>query len=69
MIQPSVGLSGYILVRANFPETLLLAREAVDWGPTETAMSSRNLLRARAMAESWDEDAAVCAEENRAAVA
>ena len=56
-------------VRAHFPETLLLAREAVDWGPTETAMSSRNLLRARAMAESWDEEAPVCAEEDRAAVA
>jgi zinc/manganese transport system ATP-binding protein len=56
-------------VRAHFPETLLLAREAIDWGPTATAMSSRNLLRARAMAESWDEDASVCAEEDRAAVA
>jgi zinc/manganese transport system ATP-binding protein len=47
-------------VRAHFPETLLLAREAIDWGPTELAMSSRNLLRARAMAESWDEDAGIC---------
>jgi zinc/manganese transport system ATP-binding protein len=47
-------------VRAHFPETLLLAREAIGWGPTDVAMSSRNLLRARAMAEGWDDDAAVC---------
>ena len=47
-------------VRAHFPRTLLLAREAIDWGPTDVAMSSHNLLRARAMAESWDEDAPVC---------
>lgn len=47
-------------VRTHFPETLLLAREAIGWGPTEVAMTSRNLLRARAMAESWDEDAEVC---------
>ncbi len=50
-------------VRTHFPETLLLAREAIDWGPTAVAMSSRNLLRARAMAESWDEDAEVCAQD------
>jgi len=53
-------------VRAHFPQTLLLAREAIDWGPTDTALSSRNLLRARAMAESWDEDATVCAEDRSA---
>jgi zinc/manganese transport system ATP-binding protein len=47
-------------VRAHFPDTLLLAREAIDWGPTSTTMSPRNLLRARAMAESWDDDATVC---------
>lgn len=54
-------------VRAHFPETLLLAREAIDWGPTAVAMSSRNLLRARAMAESWDEGAEVCAKDAAAA--
>lgn len=53
-------------VRAHFPETLLLAREAIGWGPTDVAMSSRNLLKARAMAESWDEGAAICAEEDAA---
>ena len=46
-------------VRAHFPRTLLLAREAIDWGPTDVAMSSRILVRARAMAVCWDEDALV----------
>ena len=41
-------------VRAHFPQTLLLAREAIDWGPTDRALSPANLLRARAMAENWD---------------
>jgi zinc/manganese transport system ATP-binding protein len=38
-------------VRSHFPQTLLMAREAVSWGPTETAMTSVNLQKARAMAE------------------
>ncbi|PTW58767.1 zinc/manganese transport system ATP-binding protein [Breoghania corrubedonensis] len=47
-------------VRAHFPSALLLAREAIAWGDTETALSPENLLRARAMAEKWDDDAAPC---------
>ncbi len=47
-------------VRAHFPETLLLARRLIGWGPTQEVMSSANLLRARAMAERWDEDAEAC---------
>jgi zinc/manganese transport system ATP-binding protein len=47
-------------VRAHFPETLLLAREVVAWGPTSEILSAANLLRARAMAEAWDEFAAPC---------
>lgn len=48
-------------VRRHFPQTLLLAREMVGWGPTETTLTPGNLLRARAMAEAWDENADVCA--------
>lgn len=44
-------------VRAHFPQALLLAREPIAWGPTETVLSPANLLRARAMAEHWDENA------------
>ncbi len=47
-------------VRRDFPEALLLARELVDVGPTTRVLSSENLLRARAMAEAWDEHAGAC---------
>lgn len=48
------------LVRREFPQTLLLAREALAFGPTEEALSARNRLRARVMAEAWDEGAEAC---------
>ena len=54
-------------VREHFPQTLLLARQAIHWGQTEDAMSAANLLRARAMAENWDEQAPHCAPEVRVA--
>lgn len=54
-------LHDHDLVRAHFPETLLLARELIAWGPTETVLTPTNGLRARAMAEAWDEDAGACA--------
>jgi zinc/manganese transport system ATP-binding protein len=49
------------LVRAEFPETLLLAREKIAFGPTEQVLSAANRLKARMMAEAWDEDAPACA--------
>ncbi len=48
-------------VRAHFPETLLLAREPVAWGRTETVLTPENLLVARRMCEAFDEHAAECA--------
>jgi zinc/manganese transport system ATP-binding protein len=50
-------------VRSHFPTTLLLAREVISWGPTETTLSASNMLRARAMAENWDGDAGECSPE------
>jgi zinc/manganese transport system ATP-binding protein len=47
-------------VRQHFPQTLLLARELVAWGPTGQVMTDANLSKARAMAEAWDETADVC---------
>lgn len=47
-------------VRAHFPDTLLLARDAVGWGSTQEVLSPANLLRARVMAERWDEEAPAC---------
>ncbi|MBY0339108.1 MAG: metal ABC transporter ATP-binding protein [Acetobacteraceae bacterium] len=48
------------LVRREFPDTLLLARDAIAFGPTEQALSAENRLRARMMAEAWAEDAGTC---------
>jgi zinc/manganese transport system ATP-binding protein len=47
-------------VRRDFPNSLLLARELVASGPTERVLSAVNMLRARAMAEAWDEHAGAC---------
>lgn len=47
-------------VRRFFPESLLLARELIAWGPTETVLTADNLKKARAMSEAWDEDAEIC---------
>jgi zinc/manganese transport system ATP-binding protein len=49
------------LVRDEFPHCLLLAREAVACGPTAEVLSAANRLRARRMAEAWDESASACA--------
>ena len=46
------------LVRAHFDQTLLLAREAIAWGPTARAVSTEHLGRARLKAESWEDEGA-----------
>jgi zinc/manganese transport system ATP-binding protein len=48
------------LVRREFPETLLLARDCLGWGPTEQVLSAANRLRARMMAETWVAEAEAC---------
>ena len=53
-------LHDFALVRAHFPQTLLLARECIAWGPTDEALSAANLARAQAMSEGFDEDALHC---------
>ncbi len=49
------------LVRAHFPNTLLLAREAIAWGPTAEVLTADNLLAARRMVEAPDPEAEACA--------
>lgn len=49
------------MVRAHFPDVLLLAREPVAWGPPETVLAPDNLRRARNLGEAWDEHADHCA--------
>jgi zinc/manganese transport system ATP-binding protein len=50
------------MVREHFRDTLLLARDAIAWGPTEAVLTAENRLRARRMAEAWEERAGVCAQ-------
>lgn len=47
-------------VRAHFGQTLMLARERVAWGDTAEVLTNANLLRARALAEAWDDQAEIC---------
>jgi zinc/manganese transport system ATP-binding protein len=49
------------LARTAFPETLLLARELVAWGPTREVLTADNLNKARRMCEAFDETAEACA--------
>jgi zinc/manganese transport system ATP-binding protein len=53
-------LHDFDLVRAHFPQSLLLAREKIAWGPTAEALSAENLLHARALTEAFDESAEAC---------
>ncbi|MBZ9817074.1 zinc ABC transporter ATP-binding protein AztA [Mesorhizobium sp. CA7] len=48
------------LVRQNFPETLLLARQPVAWGDTKETLRPENLLKARRFHEAWEENAPWC---------
>jgi zinc/manganese transport system ATP-binding protein len=47
-------------VRHYFPQTLLIARQLVAWGPTAEALAAPNLLTMRQMSESWDDGAEAC---------
>ena len=49
-------LHDFDLVRAHFPETLLLARDQIAWGPTADALGDANLHAARVRAEAWADD-------------
>lgn len=49
------------LVRAHFPQTLLLARGPVAWGDTAQVLTPDNLLAARHMCEAFDDSAHACA--------
>lgn len=48
------------LARRAFPQTLLLAREPIFWGPTQEALSERRLAEASRMVEAFDRDAGEC---------
>jgi zinc/manganese transport system ATP-binding protein len=48
------------IVRGHFPESLLLARAPIAWGPTPEVLKPEQLLEARRMVEAWDGDAHAC---------
>lgn len=56
------ALHDFDVVRANFPEALLLAREPVAWGRTADVLTPENITKARDMCEAFDEKAEACVE-------
>jgi len=54
------ALHDFDVVRANFPDALLLAREPVAWGKTADVLTPENINKARAMCEAFDEKAEAC---------
>ena len=54
------ALHDLALVKQHFPETLLLARQTVAWGPTSDVLTAENLLKARQMCEAFDDRAHAC---------
>jgi zinc/manganese transport system ATP-binding protein len=57
-------LHDFDMVRQNFPDAVYLARRLIAWGRIEDVLTPENQLAARQMAESWDEDAPLCAVED-----
>ncbi len=47
-------LHDHDIVKSHFPQTLMLARELVDHGPTAQVMTSENQMRARQMCEACE---------------
>ena len=52
------------MVRAHFPQTLLLARSLVAWGPTAEVLTVDNMRAARRMCEAFDDAAEPCSEQS-----
>ncbi len=48
------------VVRAHFPQTLLMARQVIGWGATADVLSPGNMARACAMTEAFDDSAPFC---------
>jgi zinc/manganese transport system ATP-binding protein len=48
------------LIRREFPETLLLAREPIAWGPTLSVLTPANRLRARMASDTWSDVDEIC---------
>ena len=53
-------LHDFDMVRAHFPQTLMLARELVAHGPTAQVLTAENQFRARQMCEACADDPHTC---------
>jgi zinc/manganese transport system ATP-binding protein len=53
-------LHDFGLIRDRFPETLLLAREGLGWGPTGEVLKPANLARLSEVALGWDDSGELC---------
>ena len=60
-------LHDLVLVRADFPKTLLLARRPVAWGRTQDVLKAENLLQARQLNELADSAGDAWCQERHAA--
>jgi zinc/manganese transport system ATP-binding protein len=54
-------LHDFDLAQRHFPQTLLLARRPVAWGPTDMVLTSANRAAARKFDEAWHDEAPWCA--------
>ncbi|CAN5299708.1 ABC transporter ATP-binding protein [soil metagenome] len=48
------------LVREHFPETLVIARELVAWGPTAETLNANTLREARRKCDDWEDSQHLC---------
>lgn len=48
------------MVRTHFPQTLLMARELIGWGPTDDTLTADNLARASQRSLAWVDSASWC---------
>lgn len=53
------------LVRAHFPQAMLLARRLIAFGPTAQVVTPENMRRARQFQEAWDESAPWCSADGK----
>jgi zinc/manganese transport system ATP-binding protein len=51
-------LHDFAQIEAHFPQTLLLARECVGWGPTRDVLTAENMERAVRITDRWAAEAA-----------
>lgn len=61
-----VVLHDFELARRYFPQTLLLARRPIAWGPTADVLTEANLRQMRAFDEAWRDDAPWCGDDKPA---